>query len=195
MYRSGSLTSTTTFETNKYFVLDSISNNNIKKVKELVNKNNANNILNKRLKWTALHYALSQNVDKEILEYLISITDENLKDINGSNLKTFSFNHNNTIYVDIYENKFNIKQYDCEVKDKKINDLNEKINFLNNTNDTLSTNIRNLRNINDKLKNEKIINNIIIKENNDLKDNNKNLKRKLDESEKAFDNLLKKIKK
>ena len=194
MYRFGSSTSTTT-ETNISSVLEAIGNNNIKKVKELVNRNNANNILNKRLNWTALHYALSQNADKEILEYLISITNENLKDIRGNDFKTFSFNHNNTIYVDIYENKFNRKQYDCEVKDKKIDDLNEKINYLNNTNDTLSTNIRNLRKDNDKLKHEKNRNDILVKENNDLKENNRKLKRKLDESEKAFDNLLKKSKK
>jgi regulator of replication initiation timing len=73
--------------------------------------------------------------------------------------------------------------------------LNEKINYLNNTNDTLSTNIRNLKKDNDKLKHEKIRNDILVKENNDLKDNNKKLKRKLDESDKAFDNLLKKSKK
>ena len=66
---------------------------------------------------------------------------------------------------------------------------------MNNTNDTLSTNIRNLRRDNDKLKNEKIRNDILVKENNDLKENNRKLKRKLDESEKAFDNLLKKSKK
>jgi predicted transcriptional regulator len=105
-----------------------------------------------------------------------------LKDIRGNDFKTFSFNHNNTIYVDIYENKFNRKQYDCEVKDKKIDDLN-------NTNDTLSTNIHNLRKDNDKLKNTQIKNDILVKE------NNKKLKRKLDESDKAFDNLFKKYKK
>ena len=121
------------------------------------------------------------------------ITSNNID--NDWTTKTFSFNHNNTIYVDIYENKFNRKQYDCEVKDKKIDDLNEKINYLNNTNDTLSTNIRNLRRDNDKLKHEKIRNDILVKENSDLKENNKKLKRRLDESDKAFDNLLKKSKK
>jgi len=195
MYRVSSITSTTTTQTNNSSILEAIGNNNIKKVKETVNRNNANNIVNKRLNWTSLHYALSQNADKEILEYLIGITNENLKDIKCNDFKTFSFNHNNTIYVDIYENKFNKKQYDCEVKDKKIDDLNEKINYLNNTNDTLSTNIRNLKKDNDKLQNEQNINNLLVKENNDLKNNNQKLKRKINESEKAFDNLLKKSKK
>ena len=66
---------------------------------------------------------------------------------------------------------------------------------MNNTNDTLSTNIRNLKKDNDKLKHEKIRNDILVKENSDLKENNKKLKRRLDESDKAFDNLLKKSKK
>lgn len=49
MYRFGSSTFTTTTQTNNFSVLEAIGNNNIKRVKELVNKNNANNILNKRL--------------------------------------------------------------------------------------------------------------------------------------------------
>jgi len=189
MYR---FTSTSTLETNNTSILEAIDTNDLKKVKNVININNANNIINKRLNWCALHYSLTQNVDKEIIKYLITITNENLKDIKGNDFKTFSFYHNNTIYVDIIEDRYNLKQYDCDVKDKKINDLNEKINYLNNTNDTLTTNIRNFRKVNDKLKNDIIINDILIKENNDLKDNNKKLKRKLDESDKAFDNLLKK---
>ena len=45
MYNFGSFTSTTNIETNNTSILEAISTNNFKKVKNVINRNNANNII------------------------------------------------------------------------------------------------------------------------------------------------------
>jgi|SaaInlStandDraft_5_1057022.scaffolds.fasta_scaffold03858_1 hypothetical protein len=198
MYRFGSSTSTTTetnnsstfttTETINSSVLEAIGNNNIKRVKELVDINNVNNILNERLNWTALDYALSKkNPDREILEYLISITNEKINHLNITN---------HSLLTKIKNDKKDKKDNDKLKHEKIINDILVKENSdLKENNKKLKRKLDESDEAFDNLKHEKIRNDILVKENSDLKENNKKLKRKLDESDKAFDNLLKKSKK
>lgn len=156
---------------------------NITNLKRFVTSSNINNIIDKKNKYTALHYAVIIKKNDQIIEYLMSCgANPSIKQDEGKDAIDLSIESNYRFLIDKL-----LKNKDGELDNLylKYDKLSYKFKDLEKTNQELSkTNEYLMKSSNEYV--EKI---------EYLKDDNINLKRKFDESEKAFTNLLKKTKK
>lgn len=180
-------------------LINNIENNNLKKIKEIVNIENCNYIINKRLKWCALHYALLYDASPAVIKYLYEITNSSLKDKKGNDFKQFAINHNNITYFNIIEDKMKSKNYLIELLQKKCDEIIDENKKLNNVINKQKTKYNEIKNdyflINEDFHYLKKKNILLEDENEKINKNNNKLKRKLDETETSFENILKKTKK
>lgn len=156
---------------------------NITNLRRLVNSSNVNNIIDKKNKYTALHHAVRIKKNDQIIEYLMSCgADPSFKQDEGKDAVDLAIEANYRYLIDRL-----LKQKEQELDNlyTKYDDLNYKVKGLERTNqDLIKTNEYLTKSSSEYV--EKI---------ESLKVENSNLKRKFDESEKAFNNLLKKTKK
>lgn len=156
---------------------------NITNLRRLVNSSNVNNIIDKKNKYTALHHAVRIKKNDQIIEYLMSCgANPNLKQDEGKDCIDLAIEAN---YRYLIDKLFKDKEKEIDNLYTKYDDLNFKVKGLERTNQELIRSNEHLSKSNGEFV-EKI---------ESLKTENCNLKRKYDESEKAFNNLLKKTKK
>jgi hypothetical protein len=198
-------------------ILYAIVTNNLNTLKYLLNKDNINTIIDKKNNYTSLHYAVTLP-NNDITKFIIELGgDPKIKQSEGIDAfelslksgKHFIFNYFQQIQQDKYTNlekvNTNLEKDNDNLKVKIDNLRNENIiliesidkyidktNKLNDLNETKDIKIIKL--------NEEIVKYNIINTNlnnlNENKDTEINkLKRDLEESDKAFNNLLKKNKK
>ena len=149
---------------------------NIENLRRLVDSSNVNNVIDKKNKYTALHHAVRINKNDQIIEYLMSCgADPNAKQDEGKDAVDLAIETNHRYLIDIL----------LKEKEKELDNLNYKVKGLESKNqDLVKSNEYLIKSTTDYV--EKI---------ESLNVENKNLKRKFDESEKAFNNVLKKTKK
>jgi uncharacterized protein YdcH (DUF465 family) len=156
---------------------------NITNLRRLVNSSNVNNIIDKKNKYTALHHAVRIKKNDQIIEYLMSCgADPSFKQDEGKDAVDLAIEANYRYLIDRL-----LKEKEKEIDNlyTKYDDINYKLKGLERTNqDLIKTNEYLTKSTTEYV--EKI---------ESLKVENSNLKRKFDESEKAFNNLLKKTKK
>jgi ankyrin repeat protein len=161
-------------------IICAIVTGNLIQVKKLVNRSNVNRIIDLKNKYLPIHYALSDN---EILKYLLDIgADPTLKQGEGYDAYELSVRLGKTYIFDYYKENQEIKITSLENENKE---LVKKNNKLVEENAYLSRSIDNY-------------NNRILSYDNTMKrkiEECDKLKKDLNESEKAFTNLLKKQKK
>ena len=180
-----------------------ILTNNLQKLKLLLNKNNVNNVIDNKNNYTALHYAVvlpNDNITKFILELG---ADPKIKQNEGYDAFELSLRSGKKFIFKYFEEQQQIKIDKLKTDNIKLETDNIK---LKTDNIKLALNIGKLKTDNLNLETDnlklgvkiddyKIINDSLHKVI-DSKDNEINrFKRDLDESEKAFTNLLKKNKK
>jgi hypothetical protein len=184
MFRTRTITKTDDTPSN-HSVIFAIVTNDINTVKKLVNRFNFDTMLDQETGFTALQYAIaSPNVSNDIIKYLLQLGSDPKKLIGKQNIDSFD--------LAIRYNKKYLFEYFNNIQYEKIDDLNkevikltDKIDDLKETNEYLNRSITNYNTKVEKLNNE-------IKQ----KDSQiYTLKRKNDETELAFNNLLKKVKK
>ena len=208
MKSQSSATNSTKLFSKKYYTLDdnlpNIQTNdeilfaivtcNLVAIKRLVNSYNVNDIIDKKNKYTSLHHAVRIKKNDDIIEYLINCgASTTIKCEEGKDALDLSIQFNYRFLIDKLlnekENKLIILNYKIDdlgkkneillnEKEKKLITLNYKINDLEKKNESLQKN-----------------NNLNINKINSLISENNNLKRKCSESDEAFNNLLKKIRK
>lgn len=164
-------------------IMYAILTSNYQEVIRLVDSLNVNNIIDTTNNYTALHHAVRIRGNNSIIEYLMSIgANPNLKQNEGKDCIDLSIESNYRYLIDKL-----IKEKDFELD--KIYDKLDTANY--------------------ESKNLKIKNEVLVEENEylkksstqyvekieNLKTENVKLKRKYEDSEKAFSNLLKKTKK
>jgi len=157
-------------------IIFAIVTNNLNKVKELINSNNVNKIIDNKNKYTSLHYAVTIANNDDIIKYLLDNgADPKIKQIYGIDSYELSLQSNKKYIYEYYR----IKQQ-LTIKNLEYNNTNlkRKLSELNNTIEYYDKSIDGYNN--------KIT--ILTKEN--LK-----LKKDLNDAENAFENLLKKQKK
>ena len=163
-------------------IIFAVVTGNISEVTRLVNSSNVNNVIDTKNRYTALHYAVKQP-NNEIVEYLMNCgADPSIKQNEGKDSIDLSIEANKRFLInkvfaknekeldELYA-KYDEKNYSMKTLERKNKELNETNNYLQKTNSDYVHRIE------------------------ELKEENKSIKRKLDESEKAFENLLKKNKK
>jgi ankyrin repeat protein len=166
-------------------IIYAIVTNNILQVKNFVTKNNINNILDEITGFTALQYAISSpNINIDIIKYILDLGANPKEKIKNQNIDSFD--------LAINYNKKYLFEYFTKFDEEKINKLNDelktchyKILKIDETNKYLLESIEGY-------------NNKIIKLNDEIKTKDNeiiSLKRKYDDVELAFTNLLKKTKK
>lgn len=164
-------------------IMFAVLTSNLQEVRRFVNSSNVNNIIDTTNNYTALHHAVRIRGNNSIIEYLMSIgANPKLKQGEGKDCIDLAIEANYRYLIDKL-----IKDKDVELD--KIYDKFESINY--------------------EYKNLQKKNTVLVEENEYLKKSssqyvekiallkteNVGLKRKYDESEKAFANLLKKVKK
>jgi hypothetical protein len=156
---------------------------NITNLRRLVNNSNINNIIDKKNKYTALHHAVRIKKNDQIIEYLMSCgANPTIKQDEGKDAVDLAIEANYRYLIDKL-----LKEKENELDNLyiKYDELGYKVKGLERTNQELvKTNEYLTKSTSEYV--EKI---------ETLKVDNSNLKRKFDESEKAFNNLLKKTKK
>jgi len=184
MFRSRTITKTDDTPSN-HSVIFAIVTNDINTVKKLVSRFNIDSILDQETGFTALQYAIaSPNISNEIIKFLLQLGSDPKKLIGKQNIDSFD--------LAIRYNKKYLFEYFNNIQYEKIDSLNheviklaDKIDSLKETNAYLNSSVISYNTKIEKLNNE-------IKQ----KDSQiSTLKRKNDESELAFNNLLKKVKK
>lgn len=179
----GSQTQTQTQTQSDDEIIFSIVTGNIGILRRLVNSSNINKIIDKKNNYTALHHAVRIKKNDQIIEYLMSCgANPSIKQDEGKDAIDLSIESNYRFLIDKL-----LKNKDLELDNLylKYDDLGYKIKGLEKTNqDLVKTNEYLTKSSSEYV--EKI---------ESLKVENSNLKRKFDESEKAFNNLLKKTKK
>ena len=184
MFRTRTITKTDDIS-NNHSIIFAIVTNDINTVKKLVNRFNINNIFDQDTGFTSLQYAItSPNISNDIIKYLLQLGSDPKKLIGKQNIDSFD--------LAIRYNKKYLFEYFNNIQNEKIDELNlEVIKLANKTDDLKETNsylTSSISNYNTKL--EKL--------NNEIKQKDlhiSTLKRKIDETEIAFNNLLKKVKK
>lgn len=164
-------------------IIFAIVTGNVDSVRRLVNNTNVNKVIDRKNNYTALHHAVRIKRNDEIIEYLLSIgANPSIKQNEGKDAVDLSIEANYRYLIDKM-----LKQKDTELD--KIYSKFDDINY----------GYKNLERKNKELVEE---NNYLKKSASEyvckieeLKTENVSLKRKYDESEKAFANLLKKTKK
>ena len=173
-----------------------ILTNNLQKLKLLLNKNNVNDVIDNKNNYTALHYAVvlpNDNITKFILELG---ADPKIKQNEGYDAFELSLRSGKKFIFKYFEEQQQIIINKLETDNIKLKKDNIKLalNIGKLKTDNLNLETDNLK-LGAKINDYKIINDSLHKVI-DSKDNEINrLKRDLDESEKAFTNLLKKNKK
>ena len=173
-----------------------ILTNNLQKLKLLLNKNNVNDVIDNKNNYTALHYAVvlpNDNITKFILELG---ADPKIKQNEGYDAFELSLRSGKKFIFKYFEEQQQIIINKLETDNIKLKTDNIKLalNIGKLKTDNLNLETDNLK-LGAKINDYKIINDSLHKVI-DSKDNEINrLKRDLDESEKAFTNLLKKNKK
>jgi ankyrin repeat protein len=163
-------------------ILVAIVTNNFQKVKDLINRQNINKIIDNKNNYTALHYAVTLP-NNDITKYLLEMgADPMLKQNEGYDCYELSLRSGKKYIFDYFKNKQTGIIENLETDNAK---LTIKIDDLRRTNEYLNKSI-------DELNQKIVISNRTIESKN--KEINK-LKRDLEESESAFENLLKKSKK
>jgi ankyrin repeat protein len=167
---------------NSNAIICAVVTGNIIELRNLVNTVNVNRIIDNVNEYTALHYAVGLP-NQQVIKYLIECGgDIDIKNKNNEDCLTLSLASNrkfivnlllekNDKEIDIYLNKIDDLNYKNKNLEKTVKELKETNNYLNKSNDEYI---------------EKI---------NNIKLENSELKRKLDDSNEAFKNILKKQKK
>lgn len=163
-------------------IIFAIVTGNLREVRRLINTENVNEIIDGINRYTALHYAVKLP-NNDIVEYLMNCgADPNIKQIDGKDSIDLSIEANkrflinkvilgNSKELDQAYTKLDETKYNLRSLEKKNKELVETNTYLEKINGEYSKKIE------------------------DLKEENKSVKRRLDESEKAFENLLKKNRK
>jgi ankyrin repeat protein len=165
-----------------------IFNNNYKNLIEQINEKNVNNILDKKTKYTAIHYAIKNNSSK-IIDYLLSIgANYYLKTSDGESCSDLALKYQCKFFFSKIDNDRSILkdrlediQYDKIELEYKIKDYKKEIEKVTKINIKNKDEVKKVKNIFDKLK----------QENEDLLINYKEL---YEENEKLYD-LIDKLEK
>ncbi len=177
--RTSTVTATNTHNDSVIFA---IVTGNLNEVKRLVNISNINNVIDTKNRYTALHYAVKLP-NNEIVEYLMNCgANTSIKQNEGKDAIDLSIEANKRFLVDRVI-KDATKEADALFT--KYDDINYKSKSLERENKQLKETNQYLEKVSAQHV-EKI---------EQLKKENTNVKRKLEESETAFSNLLKKTKK
>ena len=162
-----------------------IVTNNFNKIKELVNKQNVNKIIDESNKYTALHYSL-QVPDPKITNYLLEL---------GANPLIKNSSEQTSYDLALVLNRKCIYQFDIKNLNKKIQDLEyinrdieQKSQQKSESILYLSKSIDNFREQIKKLEKEIIL---MESDNHQLKEMNTRLKRKNEELNDSIDGLIK----
>lgn len=164
-------------------IMFAVLTSNPQEVRRLVNSSNVNDIIDTTNNYTALHHAVRIRGNNAVIEYLMSIgANPKLKQDEGKDCIDLAIEANYRYLIDRL-----IKEKDIELD--KIYDKFDAINYQ----------YKDLERKNEKLVEEneylKKSTSQYVEKIETLKTENDGLKRKYDESEKAFTNLLKKVKK
>lgn len=164
-------------------IIFAVVTGNIITVRRLVNSTNVNKIIDKKNNYTALHHAVRIKKNDQIVEYLLSCgANPNLKQDEGKDAVDLTIESNYRYLIDKM-----LKDKDNEIDNlyTKFDNVNYKVKELERTNQELTKTNEYLSKSSGQY----------VTKIDELKTENSNLKRKLDDSEKAFSNLLKKTKK
>jgi ankyrin repeat protein len=164
-------------------IMFAVLTSNPQEVRRLVNSSNVNDIIDTTNNYTALHHAVRIRGNNVVIEYLMSIgANPKLEQNEGKDCIDLAIEANYRYLIDRL-----IKEKDIELD--KIYDKFDTINYQ----------YKDLERKNEKLVEEneylKKSTSQYVEKIETLKTENAGLKRKYDESEKAFTNLLKKVKK
>lgn len=164
-------------------IMFAVLTSNPQEVRQLVNSSNVNDIIDTTNNYTALHHAVRIRGNNAVVEYLMSIgANPKLKQGEGKDCIDLAIEANYRYLIDKL-----LKEKDIEL-DKIYNKY-----------DTVNYEYKNLEKKNTALVEEneylKKSTSQYVEKIETLKTENTGLKRKYDESEKAFTNLLKKVKK
>ena len=162
---------------------------NIIEIKKLINSSNVNKIIDIKNNYTALHYAV-KFPNNNIVEYLMNCNaDITIKQFEGKDAIDLSIESNkrylidnllkkNNIEIDQLYTKFDDLHYKTKTFERNNNDLKQSNEYLMKSNDNYIKKIEEIKEDNVK-----------------LNEDNVKYKRKLEDSDKAFSNLLKKVQK
>lgn len=164
-------------------IMFAVLTSNPQEVRQLVNSSNVNDIIDTTNNYTALHHAVRIRGNNAVVEYLMSIgANPKLKQGEGKDCIDLAIEANYRYLIDKL-----LKEKDIELD--KIYDKYDTVNY----------EYQNLEKKNTALVEEneylKKSTSQYVEKIETLKTENAGLKRKYDESEKAFTNLLKKVKK
>jgi hypothetical protein len=164
-------------------IIFAIVTGNLLNIKNLINSRNVDDILDTATNFAPLQYAItSPNINNEIIKFLLQL---------GADPKRL-IRVGDSFDLAITYNKRYLFEYFNKIQDDKIEALTDKIDLLKgkllNLEDTNTYLYKSFDNLNEKI--NKLNNDIKVK---DVQINN--LKRKNEDTELAFNNLLKKVKK
>ena len=157
-------------------IIFAIVTNNLNKVKELINNNNVNKVIDNKNKYTSLHYAVTIANNDDVIKYLLDIgADPKIEQIYGINSYELSLQSNKKYIYEYYKIKqqLTIKnlEYENNTLKRKVSELSNTIEYYDKSIDGYNNKITNL-----------------------TKENSR-LKKDLTDAENAFENVLKKQKK
>ena len=163
-------------------ILFAIVTGNLNQLKELININNINNVIDELNGYTSLHYAAKLKFNN-ITKYLLDNgADPHINQLENKNSFELAIDSHTSYIFDYYKLKQEEKV--TELK-SEVTNLNKEINNLQDTNTFLNGVIDNYKHKVNKL------DIIIIDKNKEIEQ----VKRKKEESDEAFSKLLKKFKK
>jgi len=172
-------------KSNNNSIIFSIVTNDISQVKKLITNKNYNTILDENTGFNALHYAISSpNINNDIIKYLLSLGVNPKDKINNQDIDSFdlAFKYNKRYLFEYFnknkDDEILVLTDKNQILQNKLEKLKESNNFLLNSIDSYNTKISKLNEEN-KTKDLQIT----------------TLKRKNEETETAFNNLLKRNKK
>lgn len=164
-------------------IIFAIVTGNLASVRKLVNSSNVNNIIDKKNNYTPLHHAVRIKKNDSIIEYLMTCgANPNIKQDEGKDSIDLAIESN---YRYLIDKLMGAKELELDILYTKYDNLNYQVKGLERSNQELTKTNEYLTKSTSQYV-EKI---------EELKVENSNLKRKYEESEKAFSNLLKKTKK
>jgi ankyrin repeat protein len=188
----------TTIQNNDNIIV-AIVTNNFTQVRSLINKNNVNNIIDDKNTYTALHYAVTLP-NNDITEYILQCgANPLIKQNEGYDAYELSLRSGKKFIFDYYKAKQELKISELE---RDNDSLKVKIDKLRSNEDYYVRTIDDYNKKLEKFSRYESENRVLAatlgkktSECNELRSENTRLKRNLEESETAFNNLLKKQKK